>query len=124
MRTNERLGIKKSDADMCIPLKRTEDILKWVSENRHEGLFVCGFSMETRDMVENAKANLARKKLDMIVDNNLKTEGAGFGTDTNVVTLITKESVKELPLMSKAEVAGKLLDEIIRLTSAPGDGPQ
>ena len=116
--------IKKSDADMCIPLKRTEDILKWVSENRHEGLFVCGFSMETRDMVENAKAKLAKKKLDMIVANNLKTEGAGFGTDTNVVTLITKESVKELPLMSKVEVAGKLLDEIIRLTSAPGDGPQ
>ena len=111
--------IKKSDDDMSIPLKRTDDILKWVSENRHDGLFVCGFSMETKDMLENSKAKLAKKSLDMIVANNLKVEGAGFGTDTNVVTIITKDSVSELPIMGKDEVAGKLLTEIVKLTSGP-----
>ncbi len=111
--------IKKSDSDMSIPLKRTDDILKWVSENRHEGLFVCGFSMETKDMLENSRAKLAKKNLDMIVANNLKVEGAGFGTDTNVVTIITKDSVSELPIMGKDEVAGRLLTEIVKLTSGP-----
>ncbi|MCR5633859.1 MAG: bifunctional phosphopantothenoylcysteine decarboxylase/phosphopantothenate--cysteine ligase CoaBC [Lachnospiraceae bacterium] len=111
--------IKKSDNDMSIPLKRTDDILKWVSENRHEGLFVCGFSMETKDMLENSRAKLAKKNLDMIVANNLKVEGAGFGTDTNVVTIITKDSVSELPIMGKDEVAGRLLTEIVKLTSGP-----
>ena len=111
--------IKKSDSDMSIPLKRTDDILKWVSENRHEGLFVCGFSMETKDMLENSRAKLVKKNLDMIVANNLKVEGAGFGTDTNVVTIITKDSVSELPIMGKDEVAGRLLTEIVKLTSGP-----
>ena len=104
--------IKKKDSDMSIPLERTDDILGWVEKNRHPGLFVCGFSMETENMVENSRAKLEKKHLDMIAANNLKTEGAGFGVATNVVTLITKDGIKELPLMGKDEVAGCLLDEI------------
>ena len=93
------------------------DILAWVSQNRHGGLFVCGFSMETENMLENSRKKLIKKKLDMIVANNLKTQGAGFGVETNVVTLITKDAVTELPLMGKDEVAGTLLDEIMRRRS-------
>ena len=104
--------IKKKDSDMSIPLERTDDILGWVEKNRHPGLFVCGFSMETENMVGNSRAKLEKKHLDMIAANNLKTEGAGFGVATNVVTLITKDGIKELPLMGKDEVAGCLLDEI------------
>ena len=104
--------MKKKDGDLSIPLARTSDILGWVAEHRHPGLFVCGFSMETQNMLENSQAKLAKKKLDMIVANNLKTQGAGFGVETNVVTLITRDEIKELPLMGKDEVAGKLLDEI------------
>ena len=107
--------IKKKDGDMSIPLNRTDDILGWVSENRHDGLFVCGFSMETADMLENSKAKLTKKKLDMIVANNLKVKGAGFGTDTNVVTVITKDNIEELPIMGKDEVAEKLLTKIMAL---------
>ena len=103
---------KKTDGDMAIQLERTDDILGWVEKNRHPGLFVCGFSMETENMVENSRAKLGKKHLDMIAANNLKTEGAGFGVATNVVTLITKDGIKELPLMGKDEVAGCLLDEI------------
>lgn len=104
--------LKKKDGELSIPLERTADILAWVSENRHPGLFVCGFSMETENMLENSRGKLIKKGLDMIVANNLKTQGAGFGVETNVVTLITKDEVKELPLMGKDAVAGKLLDEI------------
>ena len=104
--------VKKKEGDLSIPLERTADILAWVSENRHPGLFVCGFSMETENMLENSQKKLHKKKLDMIVANNLKTQGAGFGVETNVVTLITKDAVTELPLMGKDQVAGKLLDEI------------
>ena len=104
--------VKKKEGDLSIPLERTADILGWVSENRHPGLFVCGFSMETENMLENSQKKLHKKKLDMIVANNLKTQGAGFGVETNVVTLITKDAVTELPLMGKDQVAGKLLDEI------------
>lgn len=104
--------IKKKDGDMSIALERTEDILGYVAEHRHGNLFVCGFSMETKDMLENSKAKLTKKKLDMVVANNLKTQGAGFGTDTNVVTLITRDTVRELPLMGKDEVAGRILTEI------------
>lgn len=104
--------LKKKDGELSIPLERTADILAWVSENRHEGLFVCGFSMETENMLENSRGKLIKKGLDMIVANNLKTQGAGFGVETNVVTLITRDEIKELPLMGKDEVAGKLLDEI------------
>lgn len=106
--------IKKQDGDMSIPLERTDDILGWVAQNRHPGLFVCGFSMETRNMLEHSVGKLEKKKLDMIVANNLKVAGAGFGVETNVVTLITGDGVTELPLMGKDEVAGKLLDAIER----------
>ena len=106
--------LKKSDGSMSIPLERTDDILGWVAQNRHPGLFVCGFSMETRDMVANSQLKLQKKHLDMIVANNLKVAGAGFGVDTNVVTILTPDGIQELPLMGKDQVAGKLLDEIIR----------
>ena len=97
---------------MKIELERTDDILGWLGAHRREGQFLCGFSMETRDLLANSRAKLERKKIDMIVANNLKTEGAGFGTDTNVVTLITREGQTELPKMTKQEVAHCLLDEI------------
>lgn len=106
--------LKKQDGELSIPLERTTDILAWVSEHRHPGLFVCGFSMETENMLENSRKKLQKKHLDMIVANNLKTQGAGFGVETNVVTLITQDNIQELPLMGKDEVAGKLLDEIQR----------
>lgn len=105
--------VKKKDDDLSLPLKRTEDILAFLGKNRREGQFICGFSMETENMLENSKAKLTKKNVDMIVANNVKVSGAGFGTDTNVVTLITKDSVSELPIMSKEEVANTLLDSII-----------
>lgn len=105
--------IKKQDGDMAIPLERTDDILGWVAEHRHPGLFVCGFSMETQDMLENSRKKLARKHLDMIAANNLKVAGAGFGVDTNVVTILTADGTQELPLMGKDQVAAKLLDAIL-----------
>ncbi len=106
--------IKKSGSDspFSVPLKHTDDILKWVSENRHEGLFVCGFSMETRDLEENSRSKLTSKKLDMIAANDLREEGAGFGVDTNILTVITKSSAEKLPLMSKEEAAAALTDRI------------
>ena len=105
--------IKKKDGDLTIPLERTDDIIGWCSQHRHPGLFLCGFSMETRDMVENSRAKLTKKGLDMIAANNVKVEGAGFGVSTNVLTLITPDSVRELPLMSKDDAAGVLLDQIM-----------
>ena len=105
--------IKKQPGEMSIPLERTDDILGWVAEHRHPGLFVCGFSMETRDMVENSKKKLAKKHLDMIAANNLKLAGAGFGVDTNVVTILTADGIRELPLMGKDQVASQLLDAIL-----------
>ena len=104
--------MKKKDGDLSIPLARTQDILGWVAQHRHPGLFVCGFSMETQNMLENSRAKLEKKSLDMIVANNLKVEGAGFGVETNVVTLITKDEVTQLPLMGKDEVASQLLEHI------------
>lgn len=105
--------IKKSDSDMSISLDRTDDILKFLGENKKDNQFICGFSMETEDLIENSRGKLERKNADMIVANSLRTEGAGFGTDTNVVTLITKDSVKECELMTKNEVADMILDAII-----------
>ena len=105
--------IKKKDGDSSIALERTTDILKYLGEHRTEGQFLCGFSMETENMLENSRAKLEKKNVDMIAANNLKVEGAGFGVDTNVLTLITKESIKELPMMSKEEAANQLLDAII-----------
>lgn len=107
--------IKKTDADMSIPLKRTADILKHLGEHKRPGQFICGFSMETENMLENSRAKLERKNADMIVANNLKIAGAGFGCDTNIVTLITKDSVKELKIMSKTDVANEILNTIMSL---------
>ena len=105
--------MKKTEmTDLSIPLARTDDILGWVAQHRHPGLFVCGFSMETRDMIANSRAKLERKHLDMIVANNLRDAGAGFGVETNVVTLITREGELALPQMGKDQVAAHLLDEI------------
>ena len=103
---------KKKDGDMAIELERTDDILKWLGEHKKESQFLCGFSMETEHMLENSRAKLKKKNLDMIVANNLKVAGAGFGTDTNVVTMIRENREIELPIMSKEEVAGAILDEI------------
>ena len=108
--------IKKKDGDMSIPLERTPDILGTIGPKKtHQ--FLCGFSMETRDLVENSSAKLTKKNLDMVVANNLKVAGAGFGVDTNVVTLITPDGTRELPLMSKADVADAILDEILKRRS-------
>lgn len=105
--------IKKQDGDMRIELKRTKDILKELGQSRRENQFICGFAMETENLIENAVKKLESKNVDMIVANSLKTEGAGFGTDTNVVTLITEDGKTELPLMSKDEVAMKILDAAV-----------
>lgn len=107
--------IKKSDSDLSIPLKRTQDVLKYLGEHRTDGQVICGFSMETQNMIENSKKKLQSKNIDMICANNLKTEGAGFGVDTNVITVITKSEVKELPLQSKESVANAILDECLKL---------
>ena len=104
--------VKKHDGEMNIALERTDDILAWVGAHKPEKLFVCGFSMETRDLIENSTAKLHKKNMDMIVANNLKVPGAGFGVDTNVVTIITAQGVTELPLQSKDAVAGHIADAI------------
>ncbi len=102
--------IKKKDAGLSIPLKRTQDILKYLGEHRRPGQVLCGFSMETQNMLENSRAKLEKKNVDMICANNLKVAGAGFGTDTNVMAVITREGVEELPLMSKEGAALRILD--------------
>lgn len=105
--------IKKKEGNMSISLERTQDILSYLGQHKKKGQVICGFSMETQNMIENSKLKLEKKNADMIVGNNLKDAGAGFGTDTNVVTMITKEEVSELPIMSKEEVADAILDKII-----------
>lgn len=105
--------IKKSDDDMSLKLKRTQDILKYIGENKRENQFVCGFSMETEKLEENSRAKLIKKNVDMIAANNLKVEGAGFGVDTNVITLITRDDTIELPIMSKVEAADEILNKIM-----------
>ena len=107
--------IKKKDTDLSIPLQRTTDILQYLGAHRRPGQVLCGFSMETQDMLENSAAKLEKKKVDMICANNLKVAGAGFGTDTNVITLITAAGARELPLMSKEEAAGRILDAALEL---------
>lgn len=105
--------MKKNDGELSIPLERTKDILAYLGSHKKEGQFLCGFSMETENMLENSVAKLVKKNADMIVANNLKTEGAGFGTNTNVVTIITRSGGEALPVMSKREVADKILDAIL-----------
>ena len=107
--------LKKKDGELSIPLKRTTDILKYLGEHRREAQVICGFSMETRDMLENSRAKLEKKNVDMICANNLKVEGAGFGVDTNVITLITRTDVTELPLQSKESAAQAILDKALTL---------
>ena len=104
---------KKDDDESVITLERTQDILKYLGGHKRAGQFICGFSMETENMLENSRAKLTKKNVDMIVANNLKVKGAGFGTDTNVVTIITADGCKELDIMSKVEVANAILDEIM-----------
>jgi len=104
--------VKKKDGELSIELERTQDILGYLGEHKKEQ-FLCGFSMETENMIENSRKKLWKKNLDMIVANNLKQAGAGFGVDTNVVTIITKDEVKELDIMSKEDVAGAIVDEIL-----------
>ncbi len=110
--------IKKKDGDMSIQLERTDDIIGTLGANKRDGLYLCGFSMETENMLENSEAKLKKKNLDMIVANNVKVDGAGFGTDTNVVTLITREGIEELPIMSKKEVAEEIFSHILRARRA------
>ena len=107
--------VKKSDGDMSIPLKRTRDILKYLGENRVPGQVICGFSMETQNMVENSREKLVKKNVDMICANNLKQSGAGFGVDTNVITVITRDETLELPLQSKESAANAILNAALRL---------
>lgn len=106
--------IKKKDGDLTLELERTEDILGYLGEHKRKGQFLCGFSMETENMIENSRKKLEKKHLDLIAANNLKQAGAGFGTDTNIVTLLSENDIMELPLMSKEEVADALLDYILR----------
>ena len=107
--------VKKSDGDLSIPLKRTRDILKSLGENRRTGQIICGFSMETENMVENSREKLTKKNVDMICANNLKPSGAGFGVDTNVITIITRDKTEELPLQSKEAAANAILNAAVEL---------
>lgn len=111
--SNEK--VKKSDKELSIPLERTDDILQYLGRHKKAGQFLCGFSMETENMLENSKNKLLKKNLDMIVANNLKIQGAGFETNTNIVTIITPDNITELPLMEKEDVAFHILDKILTL---------
>ncbi|MFV0517298.1 MAG: bifunctional phosphopantothenoylcysteine decarboxylase/phosphopantothenate--cysteine ligase CoaBC [Aminipila sp.] len=107
--------VKKKDDDLAIPLKRTDDILKHLGSIKKDGQVLCGFSMETENMLENSQAKLIKKNVDMIVANNLKVPGAGFGTDTNIVTLITKDNFQELPIMSKFDTANAIITKALSI---------
>jgi phosphopantothenoylcysteine decarboxylase/phosphopantothenate--cysteine ligase len=106
--------IKKSDGDMSIPLKRTKDILKTLGEIRKPEQFICGFSMETENVLENSRAKLVKKNVDMICANSLRTPGAGYKVDTNIVTIISRDGMEELPIMTKHEVSDKIFDAIMK----------
>lgn len=108
--------IKKQDGDMQISLKRTQDILGYLGEHRRNDQIICGFSMETRDLLESSRAKLRKKNIDMICANNLKVPGAGFGVDTNVITIITQNDTVALPLQSKEEAANVIIDQAIKLS--------
>lgn len=109
--------VKKREGQMSIELERTDDILKYLGEHKPTGQFLCGFSMETQNVIENSRAKLVKKNLDMVAANNVKVEGAGFQGDTNVLTLITREEEISLPLMTKEGAAGRLLDKILAMTA-------
>ena len=107
--------VKKKDDQAFIELERTDDILKYLGQHKKQGQFLCGFSMETRDMIRNSRAKLEKKNLDMVAANNLKVEGAGFQGDTNVLTLITQDEDVSLQLMSKEDAANVILDKILSI---------
>ena len=107
--------IKKKDGDLSIPLERTQDILKYLGEHRREGQVICGFSMETENMLQNSQAKLIKKNVDMICANSLMQAGAGFGVDTNIITLITRNDTTQLPLMSKEAAANEILNKALSL---------
>lgn len=107
--------IKKKDSDMAIPLKRTPDILMQLGDKKKKNQFICGFSMETENLIENSSAKLKKKNADMIVANNLKDDGAGFGTDTNIITIITKDGAETLPIMDKFDAANTIIDAALKL---------
>ena len=107
--------IKKSDESLSIQMKRTADILKWLGENKRDGQVLCGFSMETENMLENSRAKLQKKNADLIAANSLRDEGSGFGTDTNHLVLIKRDGVTDLPLLSKSDAADRLLDELLTM---------
>ena len=107
--------IKKSDGSLSIPIKRTADILKWLGENKRDGQVLCGFSMETENMLENSRAKLQKKNADLIAANSLRDEGSGFGTDTNHLVLIKRDGVTDLPLLTKSDAADRLLDELLTM---------
>ena len=109
--------VKKREGQMSIELERTDDILKYLGEHKPTGQFLCGFSMETQNVIENSRAKLVKKNLNMVAANNVKVEGAGFQGDTNVLTLITREEEISLPLMTKEGAAGRLLDKILAMTA-------
>ena len=107
--------VKKTDAELSIPLERTDDILQYLGLHKRSGQILCGFSMETENMLENSRKKLVKKNLDMIVANNLKMKGAGFETNTNIVTMITDDETIELPIMEKEDVAFHILDKLLSL---------
>lgn len=107
--------IKKQGEHMALELERTDDILQYLGDHKKAGQFLCGFSMETKDMLENSRKKLKKKNLDMIVANNLKVKGAGFGTDTNVITMLTEREEVSLPLLTKEEAANRILDQILSM---------
>ncbi len=113
--------VKKHDGELSIPLKRTRDILQWLGEHRKPGQIICGFSMETENMIENSRKKLNSKRIDLICANNLKTPGAGFGADTNIITLIDRNQITELPLQSKEEAAGIIIDSMAALSEKSRD---
>lgn len=108
--------VKKKDGELSIPLKRTQDILAWLGQRKKVGQIICGFSMETQDMLKNSREKLQKKNVDMICANNLKVAGAGFGVDTNIITIITRDDTRELPILTKEAVANAILDQAMQLT--------
>ena len=109
----EKIKKKDGEDDTVIKLERTQDILKWLGEHRHEGQFLCGFAMETENVIENSRKKLTKKNVDMICANSLRTEGAGFAGDTNIITMITKDGEKSYPRLTKEQTADVILDEIM-----------
>ena len=112
---SEKIKKSSDESDLSLQLKRTKDILKWLGEHKKDGQLICGFSMETENILENSKAKLKKKNADMIAANSLREKGSGFGTETNHITLIKKDGVIDLPMLSKEEAADRLLDVLLEI---------